>query len=475
MQAFFILGISAFLICLVATPICRDLFKRWDLVDHPDSTRKFHLRAVPRMGGVPIILSYAAALGIAFLFNFSKSKLYVQHELLFYAVLPAAAIVFATGLLDDLRGLTPRLKLAGQFAAALLAVSLGARLSLPHVPLIVNGILSIVWLLACSNAVNLIDGMDGLATGISLLATMTTLLVALFSGNYGLALATVPLAGCLLAFLRYNFSPASVFLGDCGSLTIGFVLGCFGLVWSHRTGTMVGMVAPVMALSLPLLDTALAIGRRFLRSVPIFQGDRGHIHHRVQALGFSTRATALLLYAVCGIAASLAILESFIRTDLTLPIIVVFCFLVLVGIDRLGYVEFAAARKVLTHTVWRRTVQDHIFLEELNHNLLNADTLDQWWNVVTHACRKLDFTSAHMELNGYSFSEQFSGDPEDVTCRIDLDLGENGYLLLTRSSDEAPPNMMAVLKQLQSSIKELSPVPTPTTPTRATIITSHAA
>ena len=473
MQAFFILGLSSFLICLLATPLCRDLFVRFNLVDHPDETRKFHLRAVPRMGGVPIVLSYALSLGIVFLFNFSKSKIYVQHEMLFYAVLPAAAIVFATGLIDDIKGLRPRAKLAGQLVGSILAVSLGARLSIPHLPVVVNGILSVIWLLACSNAVNLIDGMDGLATGIGLLATMTTLIVALLSGNYGLALATVPLAGCLLAFLRYNFSPATVFLGDCGSLTIGFVLGCFGLVWSHRTGTMVGMVAPIMALALPLLDTALAIGRRFLRAVPIFQGDRGHIHHRVQALGFSTRATALLLYAVCGIAASLALIESFIRPDLSLPIIVVFCFLVLVGIDRLGYTEFAAARKVLSHNVWRRTVQDHIFIDELERKLTNTDTLDQWWMVVRDACEEIGFASAHMELNGYAYTEQFSGTPEEATCRIHLDLGEDGFLLLTRSAEDAPRNMMAVLQQLQSSIKVLAP--TPTTPSGAAIISSHAA
>ena len=472
MLAFFILGISAFLICLVATPLCRDLFVRYNLVDHPDEDRKFHLRAVPRMGGVPIVLSYALSLGVAFLFNFSKTKLYIQHELLFYAVLPAAAIVFATGLLDDIKGLRPRTKLAGQLVGSILAVSLGARLSIPHVHPILSGILSVVWLIACSNAVNLIDGMDGLATGVGLLATMTTLLVALLSGNYGLALATVPLAGCLLAFLRYNFSPASVFLGDCGSLTIGFVLGCFGLVWSHNSGTMVGMVAPVMALSLPLLDTALAIGRRFLRSVPIFQGDRGHIHHRVQALGFSTRATALLLYAVCGIAASLAIIESFVRPDLSLPIIVVFCFLVLVGIDRLGYVEFAAVRKVLTHTVLRSTVQDHIFIDELQRKLTAADTLDQWWSVVCHVCEELDFASAHMELNGYAYTEQFSAPPQYATCRIHLDLGEDGFLHLTRSAEDAPSNMMAVLLHLQSSINELAPtIPSPTSPR----VTSHAA
>src|SRR5207302_8185636 len=129
--------------------------------------------------------------------------------------------------------------------------------------------ITVFWLLACTNAFNLIDGVDGLAAGVGLFATITMLLAALLQNNVPLALATVPLAGALPGFLRYNFNPATIFLGDSGSLLIGFLLGAYGLIWSQKSTTLIGMTAPMMALAIPLLDTGLAIVRRALRGQPI--------------------------------------------------------------------------------------------------------------------------------------------------------------------------------------------------------------
>lgn len=455
MQAFLVLGTTAFLLCLLLTPLCRDLFLKAGLVDAPDTERKFHLRAVPRVGGIPIALSYAGALALVMWFNPGGTRLYVQHHVLFHAMLPAAAVVFLTGLLDDLIGLRPWQKLLGQLAASGLAVGLGGRMAiLPTHPSIAV-VLSIVWLMACSNAVNLIDGMDGLATGVGLLATISMMLVALLNGNTGLALATVPLAAALLAFLRYNFSPASVFLGDCGSLTIGFVLGCFALAWSRQSGTMVSMLAPLMALSLPLIDVMLAIGRRFLRAVPIFQGDRGHIHHRVQALGFSTRTTALLLYAVCSLAASLAILESFSHRARAIPLLLVFLILVLIGVRRLGYVEFSAARKMISRVAFQSVVRDQIYMEELEQELQKAQSAEDWWRLVQEIAEELGFASAFMELDGQRFSEQITDARGATTCRINLGLGPRGFLELLLPEGTVPPrHMMTVLHRLQCSIEQ---------------------
>ena len=282
----FALGLSSFLLCLGTTPLVRNLFVRYGKMDHPDSDRKFHAEAVPRSGGIGIMLAYFASFGLMYLLLPSGVSLYVNHHALLRAVLPATALMFLVGLADDLFDLKPKHKLAGQVVAVGVAVSLGARLTLVHGPAWLGVVLSVMWLLACTNAVNLIDGMDGLATGVGLTATLTTMLVALLSGNMGLAMATAPLAGALFAFLRYNFSPASVFLGDSGSLSIGFLLGCLGLVWDSHAG-MLGMVGPLMTMALPLVDVSLSILRRFLRRRPIFQGDRGHIHHRVLALGFT--------------------------------------------------------------------------------------------------------------------------------------------------------------------------------------------
>ena len=455
MLALLLLGFTAFILCLLLTPLCRELFIKAGLLDKPDSDRKLHLRAVPRVGGIPIALAYIGALGTVLWIHPGGIHLYIKHRSLFIALLPAAGAVFTTGLLDDLRGLRPWQKLLGQLIGATMAVVLGLRLPLlPTHPLVAEG-LSVVWLIGCSNAVNLIDGMDGLATGVGLLATLTTLLVALLSGNTGLALATAPLAGALLAFLRYNFSPATVFLGDCGALTIGFVLGCLGLIWSEGSHSTLGLLAPLMALSLPLVDVVLAIGRRFLRAVPIFQGDRGHIHHRLQALGLSTRGTALVLYAVCCLAALFAVAASFSRRAWLMPVLLLFVALVVFGIRRLRYVEFSAARKMFSHTLFRRVVQDRIYLDELGHALKRARNAEEWWQVVRNTADKLLFASARLQLDEQTFSEDFLAASLRLSCRIHIGLGNRGYLELTRSEEHpAPDHMMAVLQHVQQSLND---------------------
>ncbi len=446
------LGIVSFLLCFALTPVLRDAFIRRGLVDLPDGGRKAHKRAVPRMGGLPIVFS--CAITFLFLYFVHGRKVYIQHDQVLTGVLPAAGVMFLVGFLDDILTLRPVQKLAGQVIAASLAVSLGVRLNLHHLPPVVCIIFSVLWLICCTNAVNLIDGMDGLATGVSLLATLTVLGVAIMYGQYGLALVTAPLAGALLAFLRYNFSPATVFLGDCGSLTIGFLLGCFGLVWSQHAQSVVGLAAPLMALALPLTDVGLAIGRRFLRNVPILQGDRKHIHHRVQDLGFSTRHTALILYGVCCAFASLAVLATV--SNKALPFLALLLILIVLGISRLGYTEFiAVAREMLNFRSFRSAVRGTIYVEDFYLALQTADSLDACWEVLRTACRDLHFMSAELEIRGQMYREQFFECKRgDASFGIKLQLGEDSTLYLTRVSEENAPRItMNVLHRLQSLMR----------------------
>ncbi len=455
------LGTISFLLCFALTPVCRDLFQHWNMVDLPDGGRKAHTQAVPRVGGLPIVLS--CALAFVFLYWVHGGRVYIQHDEVLKAVLPAAGVMFLVGFLDDVIQLRPVQKLLGQVLAASLVVGLGVRLNLHHLPPGIGMALSVAWLICCTNAVNLIDGMDGLATGVSLLATLTVMGVALLFGQYGLALATAPLAGALLAFLRYNFSPASVFLGDCGSLTIGFLLGCFGLVWSQHAHSMVGVAAPLMALALPLTDVGLAIGRRFLRNVPIFEGDRKHIHHRVLDMGFSTRHTALILYGVCCAFASLAVLATV--SNKALPALVLLLILIALGISRLGYTEFiAVAREALNIRSIRSVIRGTIYVEDFYLALRSAHSIEACWEVLRTACRDLHFASAELEIQGVRFCETFfECDPDTPSFGIELRLGEGSTLYLTRVSEEHAPRItMNVLHRLQSvtrvRIEELASV-----------------
>ncbi len=458
MHAILGLGVTAFLLCLILTPLCRDLFLRFNIVDQPDSERKFHLKPIPRIGGIAIVLSYAGALVLMLALAPHGARIWIRHAHLLRSLLPAAGLVFLVGVIDDIWGLKPRQKLAGQLVAAVLAVSLGARLSaiggLPHSPWITLP-LSVLWLVACTNAVNLIDGMDGLASGVGLFAVLATLLASVLSGNLGLAMATAPLAGCLLAFLRYNFSPASIFLGDCGSLTIGFMLGCFGLIWSAHSGTMLGLAAPLMALALPLIDVGLSISRRYLRSVPIFKADRGHIHHMVLARGFKPKDAALILYGVCGVSGFLALVMSFIGHQFRGLVLLVFCSLAWTGVQMLGYVELSAARRTLSRRTMLRVLKEEIYLQELEWALSKASDAEACWKIVRNACVEMHFASVQMQLTNELFEESFEPQGFEASWRLHLTIGRKGHLVLTRIQERKPPKLMgSVLDLLQSMLRD---------------------
>jgi UDP-GlcNAc:undecaprenyl-phosphate GlcNAc-1-phosphate transferase len=204
-----------------------------------------------------------------------------------------------------------------------------------------------LWLLACTNAFNLIDGLDGLAAGVGLFATITTLCAALIHGNLELALATAPLAGALIGFLRYNSNPASIFLGDCGSLSIGFLLGCYAVLWSQKSATLLGMTAPIIVLAVPMVDVVLSIIRRFLSQKAIFGADRGHIHHRLLDLGLTPRRAVLIVYCFCACAASVSLVQSTFHNHYSAFFVLLFCIGTCFAIANLGYTEFRVAGQLL--------------------------------------------------------------------------------------------------------------------------------
>ena len=455
MYALLALGATALLLCLVLTTICRDIFLKLDIVDNPDP-RKLHRKPIPRIGGIPIALSYIGALGLMLAFAPPTAKIAVQHRGLLYSLLPAVALVFFTGLIDDLITLRPWQKLSGQLIAAVWAVLAGARIHQLYAHAFsvwVTIPLSVLWLVGCTNAFNLIDGLDGLASGVGLFATLTTLLAALLQGNWGLAMATVPLVGCLLGFLRYNFNPASIFLGDSGSLSIGFILGCFGVIWSQKSATLLGMVAPAMALALPLLDVGLSIGRRFLRNQPIFQPDRGHIHHRLLALGFEPRGAPIILYLACGIAAALSLLQSSLSYHLGGLAIVLFCAFTWLGIKRLGYVEFSTARRVLSTGGVLRLVQHEIYLSHFRESVLKAQTRRECWAAIRDACQHLHFASAELTVEGETFAEVFDPTAAETAWLFTMSFGKKGSISLRRSmGTESQSLLNSFFQILQESI-----------------------
>lgn len=442
------LAAVSFLTALLITPVVRNAFRHLGVVDRPDG-RKLHPHPIPRVGGVAIFLSCTLAFGCVLLAHF-RADLNILHRLqLVKWLAPAAFLIFITGFIDDVRGLRPWQKLIGEVGAALVAYGAGVRvqdvaghhllgwLQLP---------LTVLWLVACTNAVNLIDGIDGLATGVGLFATCTILFAALLQNNVALAIATAPLAGSLLGFLRYNFNPATIFLGDCGSLLIGFLLGCYGVLWSDKAATMLGMTAPLMALSIPLLDTSLAITRRFLRRQPVFTADRGHIHHRLLDRGLTPRRVALILYAFSALGAMCSLLM--MNRHVSGIVIIIFCAVTWIGVQHLGYVEFGTAGRMFLDGAFRRMLNSQISLQAHYEQLIAAPTPEHCWKIILDACRDAGFHRVQMMLAGRAFEWQDGIQPLN-TWDVTIPISDSDYVRLTRSFGGGPePNIIAPFADL---------------------------
>jgi len=455
MYSILFLTCASFLSCLALTPLVRALSHRHGVVDHPGA-RKIHEAPIPRIGGVAIAGAYLVAVGAFMLLPLTGNTFVDLPEVVRF--LPAAGLVFAVGVLDDLIGLRAWQKLAGQAAAACVAYWAGV-----HV-LGVAGFyfdgwwsfpLTVAWLVTCSNAFNLIDGVDGLATGVGLFSTFTILAAALVHDNAPLALATAPLFGALLAFLHFNFNPASIFLGDSGSLTIGFVLGCFGAVWSQKSATALGMTAPLMALSVPLLDTGIAIARRFIRRQPIFSADRNHVHHRLLDRGFTHKQVALALYAACGVAAIFSLVQTMPFNRFHGFLLVVFCAAVWVGIQFVGYAEFDIASSLVMSGAFRDIVNARLFVNALERRLGEATTADDYWSAMRDVSVELGFPHVRMLIMGSVYEHHKEGANVEHCCVMRIPLFDAGYVNFkfpTESSIQHAIAITSIVDILQRSI-----------------------
>ncbi|MDR3413185.1 MAG: MraY family glycosyltransferase, partial [Formivibrio sp.] len=255
MYSLLFLGFVSLALSLVLTPLVRNLAWHYGIVDLPDQQRKIHNTPIPRLGGVAIFAAVIGAYGLLLIARLSSGAIVWDNLPLVLHLLPALAVVFGIGLIDDIVTVPPWVRLSAEAIAATFAwfggVQIYAINGYSFSGDIVSLIVTVLWIVTCANAINLIDGVDGLATGVSLFASVTMLIAALLDHNFPMALALMPLAGALLGFLRFNFTPASIFLGDCGSLTIGFLLGCFGAVWSEKSTTLLGLTAPLIVLAVP--------------------------------------------------------------------------------------------------------------------------------------------------------------------------------------------------------------------------------
>jgi len=432
MYAMIFLGVISFALSLIVTPILRNVALRLHIVDEPDHHRKIHKTPIARIGGVAIIASAIGAYGLLFFVRLNAGVIVRAGEPFAIRLLPAIVVIFGIGLVDDIFQVRPLYKLVAQIVAAVLAWKSGIHLGAiggHDLPAILSFFLTTVWIVACSNAINLIDGVDGLAAGVGLFAAGTTLIAALFHHNIDLALATMPLVGALLGFLRFNFSPASVFLGDCGSLTLGFLLGCYGVVWSEKSTTILSMSAPIMVLFLPLFDTGLAVVRRFLRQKPIFAADCGHIHHKLLSRGLPPSHVVLILYGFCGLTSIAGLLLTATQIQYRGMIVVVVILAALIGIQYLDYIELDILGGAIFGGGIHRLFNAQLSLREFEQKLAASKTLEGTWELLCRESSSFGFSGLELRVDGETRAKLANS-----SWYIRVEFPGRGYIILSRES-----------------------------------------
>lgn len=400
-----------FLIALCAsfilTPIIRNAARRIDFVDTPSEERQIHTVPIPRVGGIAMVIAFFLALvPLYFLDGTITQTLHGSREQLLRFVVPCLA-VFVLGLADDIYRLRPRTKFIGQ-----VIIAIGFHFFAQGITTLPNPFtgtsfqlgmwglpITVLWLVGVSNAFNLIDGVDGLSAGSALFSTLTMLYVAVANQNLILAVLACALAGSILGFLKYNFNPATVFMGDCGSLFIGFTLAALSILGSQKSVTIVTITIPLLAFGLPVMETALSIGRRFLSGKPLFGADRRHIHHQLLARGFSQRKTTILLYAASAFFALMSLLAYNSPNRLLGLILLTLGVALWIAIQHLGYHEFGEIGRILQRSLSQRTlIANNIHVQNLVQALRGSQTHEEFFNHLGECFAATDFTQVRLHL-----------------------------------------------------------------------------
>lgn len=347
--------IALFLVAGVATmllvPVAKRIAIHFDAIDYP-SARRVNMLPVPRMGGIALLGGLIVALavlfvGVGFLGWKNPFVLHPDLNVNYFGVALGVVVIFFVGALDDVLDLKPKPKLLGQIIAACIVAASGVLLSDIRNPFGEGYIefgwlaypITVFYLVAFANVINLIDGLDGLAAGITAISAATIFVFSVLTGRPDSAAMSIILFGICLGFLRYNFNPASIFMGDSGALLLGFSLGVVSLFAVARSALFVSLLVPILAAGVPIMDTAFAIIRRKRAHRPVDEADRGHIHHRLLEAGFTQRATVLIMWAWTAALALCAVLITELSGWARILILVVIAVITGYGIIKLRLLQ----------------------------------------------------------------------------------------------------------------------------------------
>jgi len=413
---------------VLLTRMIRDLALRFRWVDSPEDDRKIHLQPIPRLGGIAIAIAFALPfIGLSLYTNDISLALRDDPNLM-PALLGGGGIIFCVGVLDDFHGLPAIVKLLGQLAAASFVYWLGVRIEAVSIPFwqVVDlgwfsAVVMVFWFVLVMNSLNLIDGLDGLAAGVAILAGTTLFVMSMVEGNALAALTLACLVGATLGFYVYNVNPATIFLGDTGSLLLGFVLALVSVHSSQKSYALFSIVAAMLVMALPIFDLAMAVIRRWMVGKPLFGADQHHIHHLLLRKGLSQRSSVLLLYGATTLLSALGLLFIYANDAISALVIVALVPLCIIAVHFLGYGD-------LIRTDRRKSVIDDVIVaadarnqevQALADRLSRAEAADAVWPLLIEAAETFGLESMTLKLP-HSEVRMWSPERGDRTANVHL-------------------------------------------------------
>ena len=416
----FVAFLVALTVAAVLTVVVRNRAVKYGWYDQAKSSRKVHVRPVPRLGGLAIVLAFGAPITALLFVDSGVGLIFRQQRDLILGLYAGGFAIAALGLYDDFHGAGARLKFGAQTGVALMLYVIGFRvetLSWPFGPPIALGAFAlpftILWMVGVINAMNLIDGLDGLAGGVAFFVVVTNFILAFSRSDILVMLIMAALGGAILGFLIFNFNPASIFMGDTGSMFLGFILAAVAVKSSTKSGTTVAMLVPIIALGLPIMDTFLAMGRRALLGRSLFDADKDHIHHRLMSrMRLTHRAAVFVLYGVCCLFAFAALGLAYANGVQSAMLLVAVSVVVFVLIRKLGYLDMREGKGATL--IRRRNHELRNLVREVARNVQASGNLSEVWNAVRPVAEEM--AASRVELR---FQEATNGRKEGVLYESD--------------------------------------------------------
>lgn len=442
MKTYLTVYFGSALVAMLLVPIVSQLAKRYHLVDLPDA-RKVHTVPLPRVGGIAFVLAtLALVVPVLFLSN-TIGESFRQSRTQFIVLLAGAGFMFVVGLIDDIRSVRGLIKLLCLVAAAIAVCASGATVrsfSVGSWFAVHTGWaawpLTVCWIVGIAVSVSFIDGLDGLAAGIAAMVCGTLVLLALWSGQGAMAVLMLALLGGVTGFLFFNFYPAKIFMGDCGSLFLGFMIGAGSVVCQSKTSTFVGLALPFLVLGVPILDTGLVIAARgFVERRSLFAPDRNHLHHRLLKLGYHHRAVVIVIYAMTAISASIGVfmLRASGKWSLTLwvgAVVLMFSMFACLHSGR-GPKLFKGLKRSLAIS-HQAKAQVHSF-ESAQVQMHESASLPAWWQTLCAMGENMRFQSLglwHRDnghyINTYAWNAPQKESMNGRIVKLSLPLDSNG-------------------------------------------------